>query len=286
MIEAHNRDRPLSNRSEQKTKITFNLPELELPPKDDVSNICAAFREASSANMLLKLYLSEQGNLTSCHHPKDIQIQQSGSGLSADLITLDSIIREAHDSRERSKKWNWNQRMLLVYRLASSLLQFHSTPWLGGSWNKQLICFPRIQPPGTSDGTALRFDAESPFIAHDFRASPISPVRNPSNARFSLLELGILLLEIWHLTPFEAYAAEERLHLDDTYGVRYEVAQRWLNDTADNILPFYSDPVCRCIEGTFACSSPTLQWTDPQFQASICEGLVKPLWDNCSNKAR
>ncbi|KAL8732787.1 MAG: hypothetical protein Q9166_002569 [cf. Caloplaca sp. 2 TL-2023] len=134
--------------------------------------------------------------------------------------------------------------------------------------------------------TSIRFDADSPFITHDFHANQKPQAETQTNAKASLLDLGILLVEIWHLTPFEAYAAQEGLHVDSTYGARYEAAQRWLNDTADNILPFYLNPVCRCIEGTFASTSPTLQWTDSQFQVSVCEGLIKPLFDNCSSKTR
>ncbi|KAL8816326.1 MAG: hypothetical protein Q9223_004640 [Gallowayella weberi] len=142
-----------------------------------------------------------------------------------------------------------------------------------------------VADTSASNNKILHFDAESPFIIHDFESNPAPLPAAQPNAKTSLLDLGILLLEIWHLTPFEVYAAQEGLHVDSTYGARYEIASRWLNETADNILPFYADPVCRCIEGTFASKATTLQWTDPEFQVSICEGLVKPLWDNCSNKS-
>ena len=281
-MQALTRDRTISHRSTQAPMVSFNLLEPDTPPRDEVSNICAALREASSVNKLLKLYLSEPGNLTSCHHPIESRAQNDSS---TDVLTLASIIQMAHGSKDRSRKWSWNQRILLAYRLATSLLQFHSTPWLGGSWKKQHIYFSCTESSGTA--RALHFDADSPFITHDFCTIPMPRATGmATNAKASLLDLGILLLEIWHITPFEAYAAEEGLQLNETYGVRYEAAQKWLNDTADNILPFYSDPVCRCIEGTFACKSPTLQWSDTQFQMSVCEGLVKPLWENCSNTTR
>ncbi|KAL8832343.1 MAG: hypothetical protein Q9170_004913 [Blastenia crenularia] len=189
-------------------------------------------------------------------------------------------LEEPTSQREYSMKLNWDHRIMLAYRLASSLLQFQSTPWLEGSWKKESIYFPRNPDAGDS------FDANSPFIIHDFQGNPIPAPTSQVNAKTSLLDLGILLLEIWHQTPFEAYTKQEGLSLDDTYGTRYGVALRWLHDTADNILPFYSDPVCRCIEGTFVSEAPMLQWTDRRFQSSICESLVKPLWDNCSNQTK
>ncbi|KAL9015977.1 MAG: hypothetical protein Q9185_006655 [Variospora sp. 1 TL-2023] len=143
-----------------------------------------------------------------------------------------------------------------------------------------------ISPNPTTDILTLetiiqKAYGSSPFIAHNFHATGISQATAQSSVKACLLDLGILLLEIWHITPFEEYIVREELQVNNTYGSRYEAARQWLNDTADNILPFYMDPTCRCIEGTFASTSPTLQWTDRQFQISMCEGLIKPLFDNC-----
>ncbi|KAL8676088.1 MAG: hypothetical protein Q9186_007356, partial [Xanthomendoza sp. 1 TL-2023] len=271
------------SQSEKVPTVKFDLIELDTPPKAEVQDLCAVLVEASNTNKLLKLYLTEHGKL-SYHHAIHADMQSGTPSLPASTLTLDYIIRKAHESREFATTWSWKQRISLAYRLASSLLQFHSTPWLGGYWKKQSICFcyQNVADTPTSSNETWHFDADSPFIIHDFESCPVPLSTQQPSVKASLLDIGILLLEIWHLTPFEVYAAQEGLQLDNTFGARYEIASRWLNDTADNILPFYADPVCRCIEGTFASKATTLQWTDPQFQVSICEGLVKPLWDNCS----
>lgn len=266
--------------------VAFSLPETGASPKYRVHDLCAVFTKESSSDMLLKLYLSQHGKLASCHLPIDPQSQDNRSNVLAETLTVEAIIRSAYDSKENPIRWSWNHRILLAYRLASCLLQFQSTPWLDGSWRKQSIFFPKSAVADRSGKDSWHFDADSPFIIHDFQSSPIPVLAGQTNAKASLLDLGILLLEIWHLTPFEAYADQEHLSLDNTYGARYEIASKWLNDTVDNILPFYSDPVCRCIEGTFACTAPMLQWTDRQFQSSVCESVIKPLWDNCSSKTR
>ncbi|KAL8810331.1 MAG: hypothetical protein Q9200_002668 [Gallowayella weberi] len=273
------------SKSEKVPSVKLDLLDIDSPAKAEVEDLCAVLVETSKTKQMLKLYLTEHGKL-SCHQAISTEMQPGSSSLPTSTLTLDYIIRKAHGSREFSTTWSWKQRILLAYRLASSLLQFHSTPWLGRSWKKQSICFcdTSVANTSASNKKSLHFDAESPFIIHDFESNPAPlPAAQPT-AKTSLLDLGILLLEIWHLTPFEVYAAQEGLHVESTYGARYEVASRWLNETADNILPFYADPVCRCIEGTFASKATTLQWTDPEFQVSICEGLVKPLWDNCSSK--
>ena len=174
--------------------------------------------------------------------------------------------------------------MLLAYQLASSLLEFHNTPWLGDCWKKGGIYFLCHSTQETSVDSAVDFEVNEPFITRDFPPKPADRSHRPPHAKTTLLELGILLLEIWHITSFEQYAESKGVACESTYGARYDLAHGWLQDTAENILPFYADPVCRCIEGTFTSDSPMLDWNDRQFQRSICENVVKPLWDNCSGK--
>ncbi|KAL8915411.1 MAG: hypothetical protein Q9172_006889 [Xanthocarpia lactea] len=279
-------EREHPSRSHNVPTVAFNLLRLDPLRKAQVQDLCAILTGTLSSDEPLKLYLSERGSLSACYQLSESQTQDHMSHSPAGTVSLESIIQRAYDSREYSMRWSLNQRMLLAYRLASSLLQFHSTLWLRGSWDKRSICFSHNGPLNTSDSEAFTFDADSPFIIHDFQSTPVPDAGDQSNAKAPLLDLGILLLEIWHLKPFETYAAQEKLHVDNTYGVRFEAASRWLKDTAENVLPFYWDPTCRCIQGTFTSNGPTLQWDDRQLQASICEGLIKPLWDNCVGKAR
>lgn len=280
---AYTCSRGLQSRSEKLPTVRFDLIELDTTSRAEVQDLCALLTEASKTNKSLKLYLYEHGKLAFSHHPMDPQMQHSTSSLPVGTITLEAIIQKTHNSKMRR---NLKQRLLLAYRLASSLLQFHSTPWLGGSWKKQSICFPHNSVAVIPGKNGSQFDADSPYIIHDFESSPVALPESHPKTKTSLLDLGILLLEIWHLTPCEVYAAREGLHLGSTYGARNDVASRWLNDTADNMVPSYADCVCRCIEGTFASRTSTLQWTDRELQASICENLIMLLWDICSSKTR
>jgi hypothetical protein len=100
----------------------------------------------------------------------------------------------------------------------------------------------------------------------------------------SLLELGIMLLEIWHIKSIDSYASERGLQMNDSYGTRYEIARHWLNFSYDDMLPFYLELVTRCIECTFTSTSATPDWCDFTFRKSICEYVLKPLWENCPQR--
>lgn len=270
----------------QRARVTINLPMPSDPVTDQVHNICSCITRAAEDDRPLKLYLSDQGTLRSCHVALSGATVPGYANPAASFVTLEQILCEASDLRNLSKRRNLHQRMVLAYRVASSLLQYHSTPWLAQSWSKKEIRFLRSESLRPTPNTATVFEPDHPFVSHVFSdASRGSSTRSPSPKQ-SLLSLGILLLEIWHVMTFEAYAAVEGLTVDATYGSQYNAAMKWLNDTADNILGYYLDAVCRCIEGTFASSSPMLDWKDLQFRKSVCEGVMKPLWENCSSAVR
>lgn len=96
-----------------------------------------------------------------------------------------------------------------------------------------------------------------------------------------MLELGIILLELWHSKTFETYAKETGLVLGNSFGSRYDAAIKWLEMSMYHILPFYLDIVTRCIECTFAMSSASPDWNDVTFKKSVCEYVLRPLWGNC-----
>jgi hypothetical protein len=130
---------------------------------------------------------------------------------------------------------------------------------------------------------SLKFaNIPQPFIVREFPTQNRTTSR--CTAKASLLELGIMLLEIWHMKPIDYYASERDLQTNDSYGTRYEVARHWLSFSDDNMLPFYLELVTRCIECTFATTAATPDWGDFTFRMSVCEHVLKPLWENCPQK--
>ena len=97
------------------------------------------------------------------------------------------------------------ERLVLGIKLASNLLQLHSTPWLMEEWGKRDVCF--IRQKDTAD-VAL----DKPYLSkcfflgcsppqHRTNLQPAAPywVRNKG-----LYALGIILIELCFGKPFEA----------------------------------------------------------------------------------
>ena len=261
-------------------KARINFP-LAAGPARKLGCICSTWNEGKRTEEAQKLLLSVQDNTlytriqaTANHKPRY---------LTNDYITLESILKESPDPRYFPKRWNLNQRMVLAFKLASSLLQYHSTPWLGESWSKKAICFQRTQSP--KPGVATLFEVDRPFITHTFKYQTTA-VLQKWNAKRSLLELGVLLLEIFHEETLEDFASVGNIPLGDSYGQLYDVAKHWHGISAGEVPLLYWDAIELCIECPFYRSSAVADWNDVEFQKSVCEGVIKPLWENCPRQSR
>lgn len=162
-----------------------------------------------------------------------------------------------------------NPRMALSFRIASSVMQLNLTKWLHRPLTSDMI---NIIPGDRGSGVR-------PFIRHAF--SPDVGEPQSYQVRRGVLELGILLLELWHSQTFATYATGAEMPLTDSFAIRYEAAREWLDMSRDEVLPYYLTVVTRCIEGTFFSNTADLDWNDTAFRESFFEHVVKPLWENC-----
>jgi hypothetical protein len=108
------------------------------------------------------------------------------------------------------------------------------------------------------------------------------------STRDSMLELGIILLELWHAQSIDSFATDNGLSLTSTFGSRYDVAQKWIAHSEDegDMMPFYLEAATRCIECTFTIAGAKPDWNDFTFQKSVCQYVFKPLLDICPAKYR
>lgn len=260
-----------------------NLPqpsESQNLPKAEVQNLCWSLDQARQASKILKLYLSQRGVLSSSHISRSHSRVVESDHCTQEIFTLEQVLHKP--SKEPfSNMWNPTQRMILSLNLASSLLQLCSTPWMAEPLSKQNICFWSLRSPQNAHKAAFLVDTSHPFIVHKFKeTSGTRPIRN-IDARNQLLNLGILLLEIGHEKLFESWTSAHGFILTQTYGSRYDAASAWLHDSAGKLLSSYYDAAARCIECTFQTRSPIPGWEDLDFRKSVCELVIKPLWNNC-----
>ena len=202
-----------------------------LPSKPKVvSDLCQAISQARQRRNSMRLFLSLQSCLC-CHEEQEVGIGTSPhtfSSGSSDVVSLGEVLAKAADEPGMLASWEPLQRAVLFFKLASSVLQLSSTPWLAGTWNKTTVFFPK-----SADMTPLWFDQDHPFINHRFRTAGNPCMSETWTAKRTLLELGILLVEIERKMSLEVFAKRRSLYFTDSYGSRLEIAQIWHNEVSE-----------------------------------------------------
>ncbi|PYI34513.1 hypothetical protein BP00DRAFT_465516 [Aspergillus indologenus CBS 114.80] len=241
-----------------------------------VADLCRLMQRVHSSKISIQLYLSRRAEFLYMDAPGTLL--KATETAYPSTITLKDMLSQMQQQGSPMPRLTVYQKLALSLRIASSILQLHSTPWL--------------EAPLTSSSIRFMCDAVSfvhipqPFIVR--RLADQSHVAPSCSAKSSLLELGIILLEIWHVKSFDQYASEAGEGKHDTYGARYEIAKHWLDSGDEIMLPFFLELVTRCVEGTFAIDSTslTLTWSDLTFRRSLCEYVMQPLWENCPHTLR
>jgi len=174
-------------------------------------------------------------------------------------------------------------RMLLALRVASNLLQLLQTRWLPHSWSDEQVFFPltRTRPTTSGQGASLDIDFGRPFILAPFpqgctAATQPQPQADP---KLALLELGILLLEIWYEETLEAHFSLDR-HPTEFYE-RLTWAHKWLDEMTNPPPELYDRAVSHCIKGVIGGEVRLGQWEDGELWNAICGDVIVPLFNNC-----
>ena len=165
--------------------------------------------------------------------------------------------------------------MTLALSAVSSVMQLSFTPWLDLPLTSEMVYLVPEDSRMTS-GTL------QPFIRQRFIANATGKPPH-SNIRQTMLELGILLLELWQEQTLGCFAAENKIPID-TPAARYHAACEWVSLSMEHIIPFYFDAARRCIECNFATSpkgSASFDWKDLAFRKSVCEHVLRPLLEEC-----
>jgi hypothetical protein len=253
-----------------------------IPTPSRVHMICDLLRQAGQQpDQLLKVYLCER-QLSNCFHAHTLKAPTASPDMGEHT---EQIVRMSDLYVSKSVSWKLKQRMALAFDLSSSLLQLHTTPWLPEYWTKDRICFIRDE----HNQNVVLF--ARPFILGNFpnaapsqnleASLPPSHSKLRLDARRALLEFGITLMEIYHRITLETYAATAGKQSDGSYNTRWELAREWLGEAEDEMAPLYIDAVRNCVECCLPTDSGSPDWSDKTFQISVCESIVRPLWENC-----
>jgi hypothetical protein len=95
-----------------------------------------------------------------------------------------------------------------------------------------------------------------------------------------LLELGILLLEIWHEMTLET-----RFSLTEVitnYYNRQKLASEWFDDMSNPLSDLYDKAVSHCIFRTVGGKSRLSDWEDVEFWRGVCGDVIEPLLKSCA----
>ncbi|ORY10273.1 hypothetical protein BCR34DRAFT_354613 [Clohesyomyces aquaticus] len=262
--------------SSTRVRVSFTSSHCDSDPLptgiDDLCMALTAAQSANSANQYVAFVVSASKGRTqiaTIPAPQKCLIACHQQFISLKELLSDDLTKRRIPLRSR---------MLLSVRLASNLLQLLNTPWLPATFSKEKIFFPATPVP--KQNTPL-VDFSRPFIHSEFKEDDPTAVFSQNYAsppKETLLELGILLLEIWH-----EQTLEERFSLDKSpveFFDRLPLALKWAEESHTELLESYENAVCYCT-GFMTGESRGSQWKDDKLWASVYGEVIEPLARNC-----
>ena len=171
------------------------------------------------------------------------------------------------------------ERLKLAVRLASSVLQLHTSGWLQERWGKQDIYLIQRDSPESKNPPSL----ETPVVYQAFTSKP-SPLKTSIESRIilcnaSLFSLGIVLIELWFWRSMESFQTDKS-QPEDPDMARYMAAVGLINQMRDDAGAKYSSSVQRCICGV---DHPETQLENNEFKNEAYHKVLWPLQQDLEN---
>jgi hypothetical protein len=232
----------------------------------DVDNMCHVLNQCMSKKQSLKLYLVENERLRYEHVSPDTSDCRLSHVHGGKVVSLRDLLQDPTYRRALQLK----PRVKLAAVMASSALQLHATPWCRSLRNESLLFMQDLNG---------KIDLRNPFVACSFDDTYNLSSACSSQAESELLDLGILILELWHNETIDTFARDMGLILEDTFDSRQSVARKWIAETKDDLLTSVYDAAVRCINCRF--DAVDIDLMDHKLNISIFDGVVRPLWENC-----
>ena len=139
------------------------------------------------------------------------------------------------------------ERLKLAVRLASSVLQFHTSGWLRERWGKQDIYFIQRDSPQSQTPSL-----DTPVVPQSFTQEPSPPETTIKphlvDGNLSLFSLGIVLIELWFWKSVESFQADKP-EVDDLDITRYMTAMGLIKTIQEKAGAQFGGSVWHCICG-------------------------------------
>lgn len=229
-----------------------------------IDDLCMAISQRPQINRQMSRTVVGKDINWECLGPLDITTRPHGK---VDVVSLETVLL---DSPETLSKKN---RLILGAKIASSMMQLHSTQWLGEGWGKRDIyilrkvvsrkCFNESR-----ESLVWEYLVDRPFIHKSFSNSSstlqdgnvlcATPSKSVVNHDRNLFSLGIILIELALQTVIEnikpriprtstiSATSSSELTGDFKY---YTAARDCIGEIFDLEQENYGNAVQRCIQG-------------------------------------
>ncbi|KAJ9638044.1 hypothetical protein H2204_004635 [Knufia peltigerae] len=249
-------------------------------PSREIKDICSAIEEGRKIQEHAIFALTEGGKIAAdiSQKRKFIVCQAKGS------VVLGELLRGSSNNKAggggSGRKILYRPKLSLALNLAASFLQLLRTPWARPMLSAENVMFlenEKREPDVKRPFLSLSFSSPSP-PAHA-NLPPTTTTSSTNNDDISLkdelVELGIVLLEIWHEQTLE----EVRPSIPGCteFMPRRVSAMLWFDNSTNDAYPeAYRTALEYCLVRS-VCLQQEQKWDDPEIWQVICESVVAPL---------
>jgi hypothetical protein len=149
-----------------------------------------------------------------------------------------------------------------------------------------------VQPSWSARNIHIPFTAGSheldlrrPFLSADFSRNSSPPVNRQAQVREDLLELGILLLEIWHENNLETQFAQQLSTSHVSFMTR-ACAHQWVDDLQNPLPDLYYRAASHCVSDLVTPDPRASEWDHPDLWKSDIDTHLHPSWQQLESSQK
>jgi hypothetical protein len=189
------------------------------------------------------------------------------------FVSLAQMFNSTSQSKPTHLMLQW-KRLRLARQLASAVLQFHTTPFLEGSWRSEDVIFFEA-----NNGSKKPSEPLEPYVNVNIGVQkgkkPMTPFNDIINTNPYTFSLGVILLELAHQAPLRSF--QEIVDLTDgqeTQYTKYFIADRLSKTLSTELGVPYARMVRKCLKCDFGQGTSDLNETCLQeafYKDVVCE---------------